>query len=80
MIKRMRSTRKPRVYPQTCWFCESDLEPNYKDIAALGRFVTERGKIIDRGKTGLCSRHQRRVTNEIKRARHVALMPFVIRA
>ena len=80
MLRRTRNIRKPRNYPQNCWFCDAEIEPNYKDVTALSKFVTDRGKIIDKGKSGLCSKHQRRVTNAIKRSRFIALMPFVIRA
>lgn len=80
MQRRTRSIRKTRNYPQKCYFCDAKIEPDYKDVTSLNKFVTERGKIIDRGKSGLCSKHQRRVTNAIKRSRFVALMPFMIRA
>ncbi len=50
------------------------------DVSGLSRFLTERGKILSRTKTGVCSRHQRALTIAIKRARHVALLPFVVRA
>ena len=80
MQKRTRLSRKPRTYPQVCWYCESESEPDYKETTTLTKFVTERGKIIDRAKSGLCARHQRRVTNAVKRARFIALMPFVIRS
>jgi len=49
---------------------------DYKDLATLRRFVTERGKIKGRRKTGTCARHQRRLAMAIKRARHLALVPF----
>ena len=46
----------------------------------LNRFITERGKILGRARTGICAKHQRGLTNEIKLARHVALLPFIVRA
>jgi len=49
---------------------------DYKDVARLRRFITERGKIIPRRISGNCARHQRQVTTAIKRARLVALLPF----
>jgi small subunit ribosomal protein S18 len=48
----------------------------YKDVGLLRRFVSDRGKIEPRRKTGTCARHQRRLTTSIKRARHLALLPF----
>ena len=51
---------------------------NYKDIDTLKRYITETGKIKPRRQTGNCSRCQRELAREIKRARHLALLPFVI--
>jgi small subunit ribosomal protein S18 len=50
---------------------------DYKDVKRLQRFVSERGKILPRRRTGTCARHQRTLTVAIKRARHMALLPFV---
>ena len=50
---------------------------DYKDISTLGQFITERGKIIPRRITGVSSYHQRALSSAIKRARHMALLPFV---
>jgi len=49
---------------------------NYKDTAKLKKYVTERGKILPRRITGTCAAHQRQLTVAIKRARHIALMPY----
>ncbi|MEG2144878.1 MAG: 30S ribosomal protein S18, partial [Oscillospiraceae bacterium] len=49
----------------------------YKDVAKLRRFLSDRGKIVPRRVTGTCARHQRQLTLAIKRARHVALLPYV---
>jgi small subunit ribosomal protein S18 len=49
---------------------------DYKDLSTLRRFVTDRGKIKNRRQTGTCARHQRRLAMAIKRARHLALVPF----
>jgi small subunit ribosomal protein S18 len=66
-------TRRRKV----CAFClEKTKVIDYKDVGTLRRFVTERGKIKNRRKTGTCARHQRRLAIAIKRARHVALLPF----
>ena len=63
---------------KVCVFCADNIEEvDYKDIARLRRHLSERGKIEPRRKLGTCARHQRSVTVAIKRARHVALLPFV---
>ena len=51
---------------------------DYKDEKRLGRFVTDRGKIVPRRISGNCARHQRKVQLAVKRARHIALLPFTI--
>ncbi|MDP2720844.1 MAG: 30S ribosomal protein S18 [bacterium] len=60
-----------------CFFCKNNVEPSYKDVDALRRLTTERGKIISRTKTGTCASHQRKLAMAIKRARILALLPFV---
>jgi small subunit ribosomal protein S18 len=68
--------KKPRK--KVCSFCVDKVESiNYKDVAKLRRFLSERGKIVPRRVTGACARHQRQVTLAIKRARHIALLPYV---
>lgn len=65
--------RKKKV----CRFCqEKSRLIDYKDERLLRRYVTDRGKIIPRRITGNCARHQREMTQAIKRARHLALLPF----
>lgn len=62
---------------KVCSFCVDKVENiDYKDIAKLRRFVSDRAKILPRRVTGTCARHQREITNAIKRARHLALLPF----
>jgi len=60
-----------------CWFCQNEKLPDYKEFEVLGKFLSERGKILSREKSGACARHQRSLAREIKRARHLALLPFV---
>ena len=68
--------RKPRR--KVCQFCVDKIEHiDYKDLPRLRRFVTERGKILPRRTTGTCAAHQRQLTVAIKRARQIALLPFV---
>ena len=63
---------------KVCSFCVDKIDTiDYKDVARLRRFVSERSKILPRRVTGTCARHQRELTVAIKRARQIALMPFV---
>ena len=63
---------------KVCVFCGKDNVIGYKDTAKLKRYVSERGKILPRRITGNCAKHQRALTVAIKRARHVALMPYSV--
>jgi small subunit ribosomal protein S18 len=64
--------------PKVCQFCADKSKTiDYKQADQLRRFVSERGKIRPRRQTGTCARHQRFLTTAIKRARHLALLPFV---
>lgn len=72
MINRRRRNKK-------CPICTEKQVVDYKDVSLLIRFTSERGKILGRVKTGVCAKHQRQLTRSIKRARFVALMPFVQR-
>ncbi|MBO4261626.1 MAG: 30S ribosomal protein S18 [Clostridia bacterium] len=68
-------SKKPRK--KVCRFCADKTEHiDYKEIQKLRNFVTERGKILPRRMTGTCAKHQRELTTAVKRARHVALLPF----
>ena len=63
---------------KVCSICVDKIDTiDYKDVARLRRFVSERAKILPRRVTGTCARHQRELTVAIKRARQIALMPFV---
>ncbi len=63
---------------KVCQFCADKIRtPDYKDIRRLQRCISERGKILPRRRTGTCAKHQRRLAVAIKRARHMALLPFV---
>ncbi|MDP9237721.1 MAG: 30S ribosomal protein S18 [Chloroflexota bacterium] len=62
---------------KVCAFCVDKIDIiDYKDPVKLRRFISDRGKIEPRRKTGTCARHQRRLTLSIKRARHLALLPY----
>lgn len=70
--------RKFSTRRKVCAFCADNIRtPDYKDIKRLQRYLSDRGKILPRRRTGACARHQRSVTVAIKRARHLALLPFV---
>ena len=71
----MNRGRKARK--KVCGFCVDKVENiDYKDISRLLRYMSERGKILPRRVTGTCARHQRELTVAIKRARHLALLPY----
>ena len=70
-----RQGRKGRK--KVCQFCVEKAESiDYKDVAKLRRYTSERAKILPRRVTGTCAKHQRELTTAIKRARHLALMPY----
>ncbi len=74
-----RTKRRSRFIPRrkVCQFCVDKVDViDYKDFRKLGRYISERGKIEPRRKTGTCSKHQRTLTVALKRARHIALLPF----
>lgn len=63
---------------KTCPMCEASIRNvDYKDERRLSRFITERGKILPRRISGMCARHQRQVGTAIKRARYLALLPYI---
>jgi small subunit ribosomal protein S18 len=73
--------RKPRrtyYRRKVCRFCaDTTIAIDYKDVRTLKYFISERGKIIPRRITGTCSKHQRSLTTAIKRARTIALLPYI---
>ena len=72
--KKFKKTAKRKV----CTFCvDHSKEIDYKDVARLKRYITEKGKILPRRQTGTCAEHQRALTVAIKRAREMALLPYV---
>ncbi len=79
--KRTNTNRKKRKVfhrRKVCRFCaDSSLVIDYKDAKTLKYFITERGKIIPRRISGTCAKHQRALTHAIKRARTIALLPYV---
>ncbi|MBR5244936.1 MAG: 30S ribosomal protein S18 [Clostridia bacterium] len=72
-----RPAREVRRRRKVCQFCADKVESiDYKDTAKLRKFVSDRGKILPRRMTGTCAAHQRELTEAIKRARHIALLPY----
>ncbi len=70
--------RKRRQRRKVCKFCaDSKIEIDYKEVKILKHFITERGKIVPRRISGTCARHQRQLAASIKRARNIALLPYV---
>lgn len=63
--------------PKVCQFCtDKNVDIDYKNTDLLRRYITDEGKIRPRRQTGTCARHQRAIAGEIKRARHIALLPY----
>lgn len=70
--------RQRRIKKKVCVFCaDKNLVIDYKDADKLKKYVSEKGKILPRRVTGLCAKHQREMTTAIKRARSIALLPYV---
>lgn len=80
-MKTKKGTTRPkrRMAPKDCYFCTEGKSPSYKETEVLHRYITDRGKIMARLRTGICSMHQRQLTIAIKHARHLALLPFIVR-
>ncbi|MBQ7502996.1 30S ribosomal protein S18 [bacterium] len=77
MARGERRGRRPRR--KVCHFCANKIEEiDYKEVATLRKYTSERGKILPRRISGTCARHQRMVTSAIKRARYIALLPFTL--
>lgn len=74
-------SRRPgglRRRKKVCIYCGDENKAiDYKDVATLKKYISERGKILPRRITGSCAKHQRDITVAIKRARHVALLPYL---
>ena len=74
----MERPQRGRKRRKVCTFCVVKINHiDYKDIVRLRRFISERSKILPRRMTGVCAAHQRQLTIAIKRARHIALLPYV---
>lgn len=77
--KKKKILHRKITVPKECYFCKEKKNPTYADSATLTRFMTERGKIVGRVRNGLCAKHQKALTQEVKYARHLALIAHVSR-
>ncbi len=69
--------RMRRAKKKVCAFCvDKVMDIDYKDVAKVRKYISERGKILPRRISGNCAKHQRQLTMAIKRARHIALLPY----
>jgi len=69
--------RRPRK--KVCVFCVEKIDDiDYKDVEKLKKYVSDKGKILPRRVTGACAKHQRKVTEAVKRARTIALLPYTV--
>lgn len=80
-MSKKKDTKKRRrmievAVPRNCPFCKGKTEPDYKEVDTLAKYMNDRGRILGKDRTGICAKHQRRVSNAIKRARHLALLPY----
>jgi small subunit ribosomal protein S18 len=79
-MARKRKTRRAVVRTnKKCYFHENEKEPLFSNPDELNKFLTDRGKILPAARSGLCSKHQKAVARAVKQARHLALLPFVVR-
>ena len=76
MVRKKKKEKKSYT-SKPCRFCIDKMDINYKNEVLLRRFITDRGKITPRRITGTCARHQRQLSAAIKRARSIAILPFV---
>ena len=74
--KKRRKILKEKPVPVNCPFDKNGTEPDYKDIETLSKYMSDRAKVLGKGRTGICAKHQRRLSVAIKRARHLALLPY----
>ena len=79
MKKVIKKRVKKIIVPKECYFCKEEKTPSFSDNETLRRFLTDRGKIIGRVRSGICAKHQKDLTAAVKHARHVALLPFTSR-
>ena len=74
--KESKPQRRKRKKP--CLFCVEKSMPDYKKLDLMRKFVSERGKILTMRSSGCCAKHQRAVAKEVKKARHIGLLPYTV--
>jgi len=76
-MKKKNIRNQPRIItPEFCPFCKSGEEPDYKEYQKLAKYLSDRAKIYGRSRTGVCARHQKKLSTAIKRARFLSLLPL----
>ncbi|MFZ5425267.1 MAG: 30S ribosomal protein S18 [Patescibacteria group bacterium] len=75
MAKKTKNKKK-QLTDTACYFSSNDTEPNYKEVLVLRRFISDRGKLIPASRSGVCSKHQRSLSREVKKSRFMALLPY----
>jgi small subunit ribosomal protein S18 len=76
--QRPQNNRPRREVPSRCPLCVEKITPDYKEIEILTKFITDRKKILSRSRSGVCSKHQKQLSQAVKRARLLALLPFSV--
>ncbi len=71
-----KQVRKERPLWTSCLFCDSKMDPSYKNYEELSKFLSDRGRIYTRERSGVCAKHQRALASEVQKARFLALLPF----
>lgn len=74
--KQKRKIIKERPLSTKCLFCENKKVPSYKEYEELSKYLSDRGRIYSRERSGACAKHQRLIAQEVKRARFLALLPY----
>jgi len=74
-----RKKKRIRKVPTNCPFCKNIQDLDYKKVDVLKKYLTEKGKIIAKDRSGICAKHQRRLAREIKKARHLAYLTFTVK-
>lgn len=76
--RKIRINRTPKLFKKRCRLCsEKVTDIDYKDVTKLNEFISKKSRILSRGITGNCSKHQKRIVKAIKRARYMALLPYI---
>jgi small subunit ribosomal protein S18 len=77
IFKKRLTNKDLEPVPLNCPFDKTKTEPDYKDVDTLMKYMSDRAKILGKDRTGICSKHQRRISVAVKRARHLGLLPYI---